>query len=191
MEIKDAIKLASDLMEEHGLFLKGWDLKLNNAKRRKGVAVWSGAGNYIGLSRHAIATRSYEQVRQIILHEIAHALLPLDANHGPKWKAKAREIGYTGGVTAERSEVEALEHEEKIRKGDTARAKAAARYRIRKTGQVETPPIRVGASIYYEGFEWEIYDVKRVWCSASKTIGNSPAQRMKFRITHVQDLVIA
>lgn len=34
-----------------------------------------------------------EKVRDILLHELAHAIVGVDEQHGPKWKTVARKIG--------------------------------------------------------------------------------------------------
>ena len=37
-----------------------------------------------------------DEVDQVLLHEIAHALAGPGAGHGPRWKRVARDIGYLG-----------------------------------------------------------------------------------------------
>jgi predicted SprT family Zn-dependent metalloprotease len=63
--------------------------------------VWSDAVGYIGQCRYkakqiALSEKylhaGLDSIEQTILHEIAHALTPGE-KHGPKWKAKALELG--------------------------------------------------------------------------------------------------
>lgn len=73
--------------------LDDWTFKYDNAKRRSGVCNY--AKKQIGLSRHYVASENArkENILNTILHEIAHVLAGPKAKHGPKWVAKAREIG--------------------------------------------------------------------------------------------------
>ena len=65
-------------------------------------------------------------VRQTMLHEIAHALVGYEAAHGPVWKRKAAEIGYTGKRTAANPYVEQQRklREEGFRAANRVRAEA-------------------------------------------------------------------
>ncbi len=53
----------------------------------------------ISVSRYLTEKATADEVTQVLLHEIAHALAGPRAAHGPKWRAVAREIGYEGGRT--------------------------------------------------------------------------------------------
>ncbi len=53
----------------------------------------------ISVSRYHTEKATADEVTQVLLHEIAHALAGPRAAHGPKWRAIAREIGYEGGRT--------------------------------------------------------------------------------------------
>lgn len=82
-------RMTRDLMDHHGL--QDWEIRIGSAKRL------AGSCNY----RKRLITLSYEihkewpmdQIRDTILHEIAHALTPRDKGHGKDWKAKCVEIG--------------------------------------------------------------------------------------------------
>lgn len=80
--------LALELMRKHGL--AGWRFRYDLARRRFGCCIPS--EKIIALSRPLVLLNSVEQVRDTILHEIAHALTPGD-HHGAKWKAMCRRIG--------------------------------------------------------------------------------------------------
>ena len=89
MELAAARTLAVSLMSEHGL--DGWRLQFDRAKRRAGICRYS--DRVIGLSAPLTALHSEAEVRDTVLHEIAHALAGPGAGHGPRWRATARRLG--------------------------------------------------------------------------------------------------
>jgi len=94
MLLKDAKIMALALMETHGLIKKGWSFEFDNSKRRFGVCKsWE---RIIGLSSPLTQLNSVAEVKNTILHEIAHALVGFGHNHDRVWKAKAIEIGCDG-----------------------------------------------------------------------------------------------
>lgn len=99
-----AAALARQLMNEHGLH--DWGLIFDNAKTRAGVCRQS--TRQIGLSRPLTQLHADREVRDTILHEIAHALVGADHSHDAVWRAKAREIGCSGDrcVSSERGQLE-------------------------------------------------------------------------------------
>lgn len=97
MDLRKAEALANELMAQH-LNTDTWRFEWDNSKRRFGVCKYrrllgSVIGGVIGLSRHLVALNSEEQVRDTILHEIAHALTPNDKGHGWEWKQMCIKIG--------------------------------------------------------------------------------------------------
>lgn len=84
--------MARGLMAEHGL--RGWTLVLDRAKTRAGVC--RAGRREIGLSRELTALHSAEQVRDTVLHEIAHALVGPGHGHDAVWRATAVRIGGSG-----------------------------------------------------------------------------------------------
>jgi predicted SprT family Zn-dependent metalloprotease len=82
--------LARELMDAHGL--TDWTFQLTNGRETIG---WCREGTRtIAVSRHHIAHHTDEQIRDTILHEIAHALATsLDDSHGYVWQSIARRIG--------------------------------------------------------------------------------------------------
>lgn len=76
-------------MDEHGLH--DWRLVIDRAKRRAGVC--RSHERTIGLSGPLTRLHSEEQVRDTVLHEIAHALVGPGAGHGPRWRAMAVRLG--------------------------------------------------------------------------------------------------
>lgn len=89
MDLRLARDLARQLMDSHGL--KDWDFYFDTAKRRFGVCRYR--EKRISLSAALTHLNTEEEVRDTILHEIAHALAGPRAGHGPLWKAKALQIG--------------------------------------------------------------------------------------------------
>ena len=83
--------MARQLMDEHGL--TGWTLAFVEAKRRLGDCHFK--ERVIRISRSHALEGNEEQVRDTVLHEIAHALAGREAGHGRLWKATARRIGAT------------------------------------------------------------------------------------------------
>lgn len=97
MEQVDAERLALRMMKKHGLVEKGWTFGFDRALRRVGNCNFT--KKQITLSRHMVAVADEALVEQVMLHEIAHALLPASVKHSSRWLTKARSIGYTGKRT--------------------------------------------------------------------------------------------
>lgn len=74
-----------------------WSFGFDNAKRRAGLCNYT--ERRITVSRYLAAKFDDDEVHQILLHEVAHAIAGSDAAHGAKWKRVAREIGYVGNRT--------------------------------------------------------------------------------------------
>ena len=91
---------ARGLMDEHGL--GGWTFRFSAAESRLGEC--REREKVIRLSRRHAVNGDPREVRDTILHEIAHALAGAEARHGPAWKAVATRIGATPKARAEESE---------------------------------------------------------------------------------------
>jgi predicted SprT family Zn-dependent metalloprotease len=91
MELREAETLAVELMNEYGLIEEGWTFKFDNAKRRFGLC--SHRRKVISLSRYLVSLNGEWDVRDTILHEIAHALVGRNVHHGPTWQQMAARIG--------------------------------------------------------------------------------------------------
>ena len=74
-----------------------WSFGFDSAKTRAGLCNYS--RKRISVSRYLAARYDDDEIHQILLHEIAHALAGPGAGHGPKWKAIARDLGYDGKRT--------------------------------------------------------------------------------------------
>ena len=90
---------ARELMDEHGLH--EWTFRFSTAERRLGEC--RERERLIRLSRRHAVNGEPPEVRDTILHEIAHALAGAKAGHGPAWKAVAQRIGATPKARAEES----------------------------------------------------------------------------------------
>lgn len=94
MQLATAEALALKLMKKHGLLAKGWTFEFDRAERRLGCTKYGRKA--ITISRFMTGVATAALVEQVILHEIAHALLPVGVHHGHEWEALAAKIGYTG-----------------------------------------------------------------------------------------------
>ena len=83
--------MARGLMDEHGL--DAWTFAFLEAERRLGDCHFQDRVIRVGRA-HALDA-SEAEIRDTILHEIAHALAGPEARHGARWKAIARRIGAT------------------------------------------------------------------------------------------------
>lgn len=98
MDLIIAQTKALQAMTQHGLTKSGWTFNFDRATSRLGQTNFT--RQKITISKHFTAAATEEQFEQTLLHEIAHALLPPFAKHGPVWKQTARSIGYKGGRTS-------------------------------------------------------------------------------------------
>ena len=93
-------EMARRLMDAHGL--TGWAFAFGEARRRLGHCHFQ--DRMIRISRTHALEGSEEQIRDTVLHEIAHAIAGYEAGHGPLWKATARRIGATPRAKAYESQ---------------------------------------------------------------------------------------
>lgn len=93
MNITDALALLNKSLNSHGL--SDWTGGLDNSRRRFGLC--SIAKKHISISKPLCELNSDDEVRDTILHEIAHALAWQRHNencgHDERWKAICVEIG--------------------------------------------------------------------------------------------------
>lgn len=101
MNLTDIQQLAQDLMREHGV--GHVPFRFDNGKRRAGC-VHARRNRLTGevmidalsLSRHILPMWPEEEVRKVILHEIAHIIAGPTNHHNAKWRAVARSLGIRG-----------------------------------------------------------------------------------------------
>lgn len=97
----EARGIARELLDEHGL--TDWKVRIDNAQRRLGACFYG--AKVISLSRQYITTGTDTQLRNTILHEIAHAHAGHAAGHGPAWKAAAVRVGADPSTTTHTPEM--------------------------------------------------------------------------------------
>ncbi|WP_298229729.1 SprT-like domain-containing protein [Gryllotalpicola sp.] len=72
-----------------------WSFGFDNAKRRAGLTDYT--RHRITVSRYLAARWEDDDIHQVLLHEVAHALAGPRAGHGPTWRRIAAELGFDGG----------------------------------------------------------------------------------------------
>lgn len=97
--MQQARTLANELMSKHGLLQRGWKFAFDRAKARCGQCDYT--TRVITLSRFYVSDPNVpsDDIRNTILHEIAHVLAGDEAAHGPLWKRVAVSIGCDGATT--------------------------------------------------------------------------------------------
>ena len=87
--------LCLEVLEEEGLH--GWTIKWDNAKRRAGAC--NHRTRVLSFSRVLFPLYPREVQRDIVMHEIAHAIAGSRAGHGKTWKLIAQRLGATPRAT--------------------------------------------------------------------------------------------
>lgn len=72
----------------------GWSFGFDNAKTRAGLCNYT--QKRITVSKYLAARYEDDEIHQVLLHEVAHAIAGTRAGHGPRWKAVAADLGYEG-----------------------------------------------------------------------------------------------
>lgn len=95
-------RLAQRLIEPH-LPEQGWSFEFDDDRTRGGQC--RSFDRMISMSRRLVPMWSTEQIEQVLLHEIAHALTHEEGHyaggarsHGREWLRIARRIGYVGTI---------------------------------------------------------------------------------------------
>jgi predicted SprT family Zn-dependent metalloprotease len=91
-ELAAVIRLAEELLAEHRL--GGWSFDFDHAVRRAGSCHYG--RRRITLSLQFARQVSEAEIRETLLHEIAHALVGPEHHHDAVWRARAKEIGASG-----------------------------------------------------------------------------------------------
>jgi predicted SprT family Zn-dependent metalloprotease len=71
-----------------------WTFSFDNAKTRAGLCNYT--TKRISVSKYLAARYEDDEIHQVLLHEVAHAVAGSRAGHGARWKATAAELGYEG-----------------------------------------------------------------------------------------------
>lgn len=91
MELNDVRRMAEELMDLHGL--DDWSFVFDRAVRRAGKCSYR--DRTISLSAPLAKIHDEDEVRETVLHEIAHALTPGEG-HSAVWRRTALRIGSNG-----------------------------------------------------------------------------------------------
>jgi predicted SprT family Zn-dependent metalloprotease len=94
-ELDRVAEWAQELLREH--LDDSWTFAFDRARTRAGACDWT--HRRITVSRLLAARWSDDEVRQTLLHEVAHALAGPKAAHGAEWRRIADRLGYTGTRT--------------------------------------------------------------------------------------------
>ncbi|MEQ9454751.1 MAG: SprT-like domain-containing protein [Phycisphaeraceae bacterium] len=97
METDRARQLAIQLMAENGL--NHWDFAFNRRHRVLGLCCFT--DQRIELSRPYVERHDEPEIRETLLHEIAHALAGPKAGHGIAWRAQCLRLGIPPRVRGE------------------------------------------------------------------------------------------
>jgi predicted SprT family Zn-dependent metalloprotease len=73
---------------------RSWTFGFDNAKTRAGLCNYT--HKRISVSKYLAAKYEDDEIHQVLLHEVAHAMAGTRAGHGPQWKAIASNLGYEG-----------------------------------------------------------------------------------------------
>lgn len=101
MELIEAQQLAKELMQQHNV--SHYHFKFDNAVRRFGYCNYS--KKTISLSKKIVSLNDQATVKNVILHEIAHAMLGHGYGHNATWVRTAKSIGCDGKRCYSRNEV--------------------------------------------------------------------------------------
>ena len=73
---------------------ESWTFGFDSAKTRAGLCNYT--NKQISVSRHLASRYDDDEIHQVLLHEVAHALAGTRAGHGPRWRRVAADLGYEG-----------------------------------------------------------------------------------------------
>lgn len=89
MSPEKALQLTHDLLKEHGV--DGWDVAFDNSVYNQGIT--DPSRMTIFLSKHFLVEDSDKEIRDTILHEVAHVLAGCHEKHGKKWIKIVEQLG--------------------------------------------------------------------------------------------------
>lgn len=93
MELKKAKEISLELIEK--LAPKNTEFKFDNAKRRIGCCKYRKDSTIISISKCYMPQLNESEVRNVIIHEIAHVLNPRQ-KHNKQWRETAIQLGGDG-----------------------------------------------------------------------------------------------
>ena len=90
MNLEKAEQFAIEKMKQYNLLPK-WQFKFDRATVRFGQCQHT--RRVISISKGLVEANEFEEVKDVILHEIAHALVGSRQGHNHNWKNMAKELG--------------------------------------------------------------------------------------------------
>ncbi len=146
MELTKASALTHVLMHEHGLS-RGWTFRWQNKKRSLGTCSYN--WREIRLSKWYVELNDLVDVKDTILHEIAHALAyerygSQSIGHGFLWKKVCREIGAIPKSCSKSNLNKPTNHHKYV---DTCCGLTFRKHRLRKNRTYSCPKCHVGLFI--------------------------------------------
>lgn len=99
LSLTEVEELALDLMRQYALLDSGWSFKFDRATQRFGQCNFR--LKTISLSKVLAPVIDESEVRDTLLHEIAHAIAGYSAGHGRKWKELFISMGGSGKRTSD------------------------------------------------------------------------------------------
>lgn len=94
VDLRRVTRLCERELRRHGL--AGWTFRLSRIESRVGRCFHD--LKKIDMSRPFAFLNTWELIRDVMLHEIAHALVGAGHGHDKFWEAKARELGCVHGL---------------------------------------------------------------------------------------------
>ncbi len=187
MNHQEIASLACSMMEEHGLMLKGWTFGFDNAVKRLGCTHFR--QKKITMSRQASVLMTDAEAKQIILHEIAHALLPSDVKHGKAWKDLAKSIGYELGTKVLFEQHKGAVEESKARYAKVlAQDKARAARLRRRDALTGSTSMTVGSIVVFRLKVYVVEAVHRKFATVRENVDNG--KRYKISMSHISQTVV-
>jgi predicted SprT family Zn-dependent metalloprotease len=90
MKLESAIKLIAEIMGKY-LNMNIWSFKLIRAKGFLAQCIYS--TKTIEFSKYFLELNSKKLIKDVILHELSHALCDASCGHDETWKSKCIELG--------------------------------------------------------------------------------------------------
>lgn len=90
----DRVRVWADALIRMHLDPERWSFGFDRARTRAGQCDYG--RQRITVSRHLAERFDDDDIHQVLLHEVAHAIAGPRAGHGAAWKRAARELGYVG-----------------------------------------------------------------------------------------------
>lgn len=87
----DIVSIATKQLAKYKLRHKGWKVEVGQAKTQAGICFYD--RRVIRISLYIANLMGEDELKETILHEIAHALAGAEAHHGSEWKKWCITIG--------------------------------------------------------------------------------------------------